>query len=148
MNVKKETHPTAATVERAGTETACGARFPNSDSTIPGASRQAVSDLLCAGEQNGKTLKQLKEILGGGGRSIRAQIERERRDTPILSGQTGYFLPEREDEVRRFCASMRHRSRQVWVTAANVEKAAGLARKGPQQLDGQGCIWVGGDSDG
>lgn len=29
MNAKKETHPTAATVERAGRETACGARFPH-----------------------------------------------------------------------------------------------------------------------
>lgn len=148
MNAKKETHPTAATVERAEQETACGARFPHSDSTTPETGRQAVSDLLCAGEQNGKTLKQLKEILGGDGRSIRAQIERERRDIPILSGQTGYFLPEREDEVRRFCASMRHRARQVWATASNVEKAAGLIRKEPQQLDGQGCIWAGGDING
>lgn len=141
MNAKKETHPTAATVERAGQETACGAHFPYSDSTTPEAGRQAVSDLLCAGEQNGKTLKRLKEILGGDGRSIRAQIERERRDTPILSGQTGYFLPEREDEVRRFCASMRHRARQVWATASNVEKAAGLTQRGPMQLDGQEVLF-------
>lgn len=148
MNAKKETHPTAATVERAGQETACGARFPHSDSTTPEAGRQAVPDLLCAGEQNGKTLKQLKEILCVDGRSIRAQIEKERRDTPILSGQTGYFLPEREDEIRRFCASMRHRARRIWASASNVEKAAGLIQHEPQQLDGQGCIWAGGGSDG
>lgn len=148
MNAKKETRPVAGTTGRVRQETACGARFPRSDSTTPGASRQAVSDLLCAGERNGKTLKQLKEILDGDGRSIRAQIERERRDTPILSGQTGYFLPECDDEVRRFCASMRHRARQVWATAANVEKAAGLTRHEPKQLDGQGCIWAGGNSDG
>lgn len=149
MSDKRNARPAGGTAERAKETAACGrAAISISDSTTPGAGRQAVSDLLCAGEQNGQTLKQLREILPGDGRSLRAQIERERRTTPILSGPTGYYLPGSTDEVRRFCASMRHRARQVWATAANVEKAAGLARQGTQQLDGQGCIWAGGDSDG
>lgn len=149
MSKKEKSHPLVAQ-ETGQAETAAYGRAAISYdySTTAPACRQAISDLLCVGEVNGMTLRQLKEILDGDGRSIRAQIERERRDTPILSGQTGYFLPEREDEVRRFCASMRHRARQVWATAANVERAAGLARQKTQQLDGQGCIWAGGDSNG
>lgn len=104
-----------------------------------------VADFLGTGEQNGQTLKRLREILPGDGRSLRAQIERERRDTPILSGQSGYYLPATENEVRQFCASMRHRARQVWATAANVERAAGLTRAVKHQLDGQLTIDGGGD---
>ena len=117
------------------------AAVPCVHSTTPQAQRQAVSDLLCAGEQNGKTLKQLKEILGGDGRSIRARIEQERKNIPILSGQTGYYLPEHEDEVRRFCVSMRHRARRVWASAANVGRAAGLTKRGTMQLDGQEVLF-------
>lgn len=105
-----------------------------------------VADFLSAGEQNGQTLKQLREILPGDGRSLRAQIERERRDTPILSGQSGYYLPACEDEIRRFCGSMRRRARAIWTSAANVEKAAGLSKCNPQ-LEGQIAIG-GGDTNG
>lgn len=144
MSEKRNAPGSAATLTGARRETACGARFPHFDSTTPEVGRQAVSDLLCAGEQNGKTLKQLKEILGGDGRSIRARIEQERKNIPILSGQTGYYLPEYEDEVRRFCVSMRHRARRVWTSAANVERAAGLTQRGPMPLDGQ-CDLFGSD---
>lgn len=32
---------------------------------------------------------------------------------------------------------MRHRARQIWATASNVEKAAGLGNRIEKQLDGQ-----------
>lgn len=106
--------------------------------------RLAIADFLDTGERNGKTLKELREILNGDGRTIRARIEQERRSSPILSGQSGYYLPENENEVARFCASMRHRARRVWASAAAVERSAGIVRR--EQIDGQGCIW-GGDGD-
>lgn len=124
--------------------------FPCLDCTTPPVQRQVpkvrVADFLSAGEQNGQTLKQLREILPGDGRSLRAQIERERRDTPILSGQSGYYLPACEDEIRRFCGSMRRRARAIWTSAANVEKAAGLSKCNPQ-LEGQIAIG-GGETNG
>lgn len=122
--------------------------FPCLDCTTPPVQRQVpkvrVANFLSAGEQNGQTLKQLREILPGDGRSLRAQIERERRDTPILSGQSGYYLPACEDEIRRFCGSMRRRARAIWTSAANVEKAAGLSKCNPQ-IEGQLTIDSGGD---
>lgn len=50
-----------------------------------------------------------------------------------------------EDEIRRFCGSMRRRARAIWTSAANVEKAAGLSKCNPQ-LEGQ--IAIGGIGGG
>lgn len=143
MIKKEKARPADGTAEQAAEQVQASRQGHASEPNciMAPACRQAVSDLLCAGEQNGKTLKLLKEILSGDGRSIRAQIERERRDTPILSGQSGYYLPATENEVRRFCASMRHRARRVWATAANVERAAGLSRRDQEQIDGQEVLF-------
>lgn len=132
------------------TETAAGMTHNSyCNTTTSTAQRQVpklcISDFLGVGEENGKTLKELREILNGDGRSIRAQIERERRTTPILSGKSGYFLPACEDEVRRFDASMKRRARAVWASSANVMRAAGLSKCAPR-LDGQTDFW-GGDGD-
>lgn len=145
--IETKNTPAGGTAEAA--ETAAGqAAISCSHDTTTLARRQvprlAIADFLDAGERNGKTLKELREILNGDGRTIRARIEQERRSSPILSGQSGYYLPENENEVVRFCASMRHRARQVWASAANVERSAGIVRR--EQIDGQGCIW-GGDGD-
>lgn len=65
-------------------------------------------------------------------------IQRERRRVPILSDNaSGYWVSSDEKEVRRFTNSMRHRARQIWATASNVEKAAGLGNRIEKQLDGQ-----------
>ena len=151
MNDKRKSRPLVAQ-ETGQAETAAfgEAAISCSHCTTAPAQRQVpkvrVADFLSAGEQNGQTLKQLREILPGDGRSLRAQIERERRDTPILSGQSGYYLPACEDEIRRFCGSMRRRARAIWTSAANVEKAAGLSKCNPQ-LEGQIAI-SGGDTNG
>lgn len=142
MNVKKETHPTAATVERAGTETACGARFPHSDFTTPKSGRQAVSDLLCVGEENGTTMKRLLQVLNGDSRTVRLRIEYERKNgCPILSGRNGYWICGSPDEAMRFCRSMRSRAKQIMMTARAVERAAGLTQHEPQQLEGQEVLF-------
>lgn len=143
MNAK-ENAPTREATRAEAAENGFGeARFSCNYSTTGSLERQPlrVSDFLGTGEKNGKTMKQLLEILPGDSRSLRAQIERERRTTPILSGPTGYFLPASEDEVRRFLNSMRHRGRRVMASAANVERSAGFDRRGPQQLDGQEVLF-------
>lgn len=150
MREKENVPAGGGTPTGTGQENDLAGVFPCLDCTTPPVQRQVpkvrIADFLSAGEQNGQTLKQLREILPGDGRSLRAQIERERRDTPILSGQSGYYLPACEDEIRRFCGSMRRRARAIWTSAANVEKAAGLSKCSPQ-LDGQIAIG-GGDTNG
>lgn len=148
MTNKKKTPGSAATLTGAGqVETAAlaGTAISCSDFTTAQKGRQVprltIADFLDTGERNGKTLKELREILNGDGRTIRARIEKERRSSPILSGQSGYYLPESENEVVRFCASMRHRARQVWASASAVERSAGIVRR--EQIEGQGCIWDG-----
>ena len=151
MIEKKKTPGSAATLTGAGQmETAAfgeAAISCSHDTTTPArrqVPRLAIADLLDTGERNGKTLKELREILNGDGRTIRARIEQERRSSPILSGQSGYYLPACEDEIRRFCGSMRRRARAILTSAANVEKAAGLSKCNPQ-LEGQLTIDSGGD---
>lgn len=150
MSDKRNVPAGGGTPTGTGQENDLAGVFPCLDCTTPPVQRQVpkvrVADFLSAGEQNGQTLKQLREILPGDGRSLRAQIERERRDTPILSGQSGYYLPACEDEIRRFCGSMRRRTRAIWTSAANVEKAAGLSKCNPQ-LEGQIAIG-GGETNG
>ena len=150
MREKENVPAGGGTPTGTGQENDLAGVFPCLDCTTPPVQRQVpkarVADFLSAGEQNGQTLKQLREILPGDGRSLRAQIERERRDTPILSGQSGYYLPACEDEIRRFCGSMRRRARAIWTSAANVEKAAGLSKCNPQ-LEGQIAIG-GGETNG
>lgn len=147
MTRKKDARPADGAAEQAAEQVQASRQGHTSDSdfTTGNAGRQVfktvIADFLGTGEQNGQTMKQLREILDADSRSIRARVERERRDTPILSGQSGYYLPATEDEVRQFCASMRHRARQVWASAANVERAAGLAQHEPQQLEGQEVLF-------
>lgn len=148
MTPKEKAHPTAATVGWAGTETAACSRAAisyNHSTTTP-KQRQVVSEWLGVGEENGKTLKQLRGIIKVDPRSIRQQIERERRDVPILSGQRGYWIAASVDEVNVFCRSMRHRARQIWETARNVERSAGLTKH--DQLEGQVDILEGGVAGG
>lgn len=146
--IKKETSPgSAATLTGVEKQVQASRQGHTSDLdfTTGNVERQVfktvVADFLGTGEQSGRTMKQLQEILDKDSRSIRSLVERERRDTPILSGQTGYFLPSCEDEVKRFCGSMRRRARAIWTSAANVEKAAGLSRRDQEQIDGQEVLF-------
>lgn len=87
-----------------------------------------VSDFLGRGQENAQSLRNLVNLIGGKPRSIRRQIELERRNgTPILSdNKNGYWLAANEAEARRFVKSMRGRSHEILRTAAAVERAAGL----------------------
>lgn len=141
MNKAEKSRPLVAQ-ETGRAETACGARFPHSDSTTAAADRQAVSDLLCVGEENGVTMKRLLQVLNGDSRTVRLRIEYERKNgCPILSGRNGYWICGSPDEAKQFCRSMRSRAKQIMMTARAVEKASGLTRHDSQQLEGQEVLF-------
>lgn len=104
-----------------------GMTFSKNDSTTSGAVRQPlVSDFLCRGRENGRTMRELRQILNGDSRSIRLQIEHERRQgVPIVSDcQRGYWLAETRAEIEGFVRSMRARAREIQKTAALVQLAS------------------------
>lgn len=120
--------------------------FPCLNCTTTPAKRQVVSEWLEVGEANAKPMRELLQFLNGDSRTIRLQIERERRGgCPILSGPHGYWICGSEDEARRFANSMCHRARQTWATARVVEAAAGIAT-GKSPLEGQESLFDGGDT--
>lgn len=141
MSAKEKARPTATTVERAGRETACGARFPHSNCTTGGIDRQPgfIAGLLLYGPENGQTLRDLVHITQWPERAIRKEIEVERRAGALImsDNRSGYYLTNDPAEAKRFARSMLHRSREIARTARAVEKAAGLTRREPMQIDRQ-----------
>lgn len=144
---KKKACPVGGTTEQATETAAFGeAAISCSHCTTAPAKRQVVSEWLEVGEANAKPMRELLQFLNGDSRTIRLQIERERRGgCPILSGPHGYWICGSEDEARRFANSMRHRARQTWATARVVEAAAGIAT-GKSPLEGQESLFDGGDT--
>lgn len=134
--------------ERAREETAAltGATISCVHCITEGKKRQLpklqVSDLLPHERENALKLRELKELFNADSRTIRLMIQRERQHIPILSdNRCGYWLSDDKAEVEQFARSMRHRARQIWATAAHVERAAGLHQRGSQPLDGQVDLW-------
>lgn len=83
-----------------------------------------IAELLQRGQSNAIPLRHLEKITGLDGRSVRAQIERERRQgKPICSDNvTGYYLAATDAERTAFVASMRGRANEILKTAAAVER--------------------------
>ena len=86
-----------------------------------------IADLLSHGAENGVTLSHLEKLTGWDGRTVRRQIEAERRlGTPILADcKNGYFLPDSEGEKARCVQSMRGRAKEIMKTAAAIECGGG-----------------------
>ena len=154
MNEKRKpahggNHERAAGMETAAALT--GATISHAHSITEGKERQLpklqVSDLLPHERENALKLRDLKELFSMDSRTIRSLIQRERQHVPILSDNlSGYWISDDAAEVQKFTASMRHRARQIWATAAHVEKAAGLPRLELQQLEGQETFFNGGSA--
>lgn len=150
MTPKEKAHHTAATVGWAGMETAAGqAVISCLHCTTGNTDRQdrlKISDVLPRDRKNALKMHDLKELFGEDSRTIRLMIQKERRCVPILSdNSSGYWISDDPSEVQEFSRSMKSRSKQIWRTASNVEKAAGLSKSAPQ-LDGQTDFW-GGDGN-
>lgn len=130
---------------------ACGAaNFSGSNCTTAAIGRQErlkISDILPGERENALKMSELKQLLSEDSRTIRLMIQRERQHLPIISDNfSGYWVSDDEAEVRQFTNSMRHRARQIWATARNVERSAGLTKH--EQLDGQVDILEGGIAGG
>lgn len=84
-----------------------------------------ITDLLSHGQANAVPLRDLEEITGLDGRTVRAMISAERRvGAAILSDNvTGYYLPANEEEKARFVRSMRHRAKEILCAADAVERS-------------------------
>lgn len=81
-----------------------------------------IADLLGTGKGNATPTKHLMMLTGWDERTVRKQIEHERRrGIPILSCKDGYFLSADEAERAAFVASMRGRAREILRTADAVE---------------------------
>lgn len=152
MSDKKKAPAGGGTPTGAGWEKAAGKThnsYINHTTAAAWRQHEIVTDMIPCGRENAIKLPQVAQLLDTDSRTARLMIQRARRSVPVLSDNaSGYWISNDPNEVRRFSESMRRRARQIYKTAANVEKAAGLTRHEPQQLDGQGCIWAGGDGDG
>lgn len=92
---EKEKAPTREATRAEAAETAAFGRAAiscNYSTTAPAGRQLRVSDILCRGRGNAQTMRELKQVLNGDSRSIRLQIEQERRrGCPIVSDcQHGY----------------------------------------------------------
>jgi len=87
-----------------------------------------IADLLSHGPENGVTLRHLEKMTDMDNRTIRRQIERERRAGALIlsDNRNGYFLAADPAEAQRFACSMQHRAREILWTARAIEGAAGL----------------------
>lgn len=127
MNTKEKA-PTREATRAEAAETAAFGRAAiscNYSTTAPAGRQLRVSDILCRGRENAQTMRELKQILNDDSRSIRLQIEQERRNgCPIVSDcQHGYWLAETRAEIETFCRSMRARAFEIQRTAALVQMA-------------------------
>ena len=96
-----------------------------------------ISDLLQTGAENGLTIQDLVKLTGQDERSIRRQIQVERKAGQLILSncKDGYFLPASEDEVRRFIRSMSQRAREIATVSRAAENVlAGMA--GQEKLEG------------
>lgn len=131
MSKKEKSRPLVAQ-ETGQTETVAfgGATISCNHSTTDGAERQPgfIAGLLLYGPENGLTLKDLVHITQRPERSIRKEIETERRAGALIisDNQHGYYLTDDPAEAQRFARSMLHRSREIARTARAVERAAGV----------------------
>ncbi len=82
-----------------------------------------ISRLLGRGQENAVSLRQLEALTGHDGRTVRLMIHRERLNgIPILAdNQSGYYLPASTEEKERCVRSMRHRAKEIWITANHIE---------------------------
>lgn len=127
MNAKEKA-PTREATRAEAAETAAFGRAAiscNYSTTAPAGRQLRVSDILCRGRENAQTMRELKQVMNGDSRSIRLQIEQERRrGCPIVSDcQHGYWLAETRAEIETFCRSMRARAFEIQKTAAIVQLA-------------------------
>jgi hypothetical protein len=122
--------PNVATIENGRTKDSEQANsLPSSDNTTTGKAPQGwIESFLLHGRENAIPAKELCELTGLiNTRSLRAAIERERLNVPILADEHGYYLPaddvaQAEMEIKQFI------QRQTDRLASNRRAIKGACR--------------------
>lgn len=128
MSSNKKRPGSAATPLRAGdTRAICEASSSNAYSNISApAGQRSIADLLGVGRENAITRRDLERLTGLAPREVSLAVERERRSgVPILADGSGYYLPSSHDERAACVRSLRHRAREILITARSIERAEG-----------------------
>lgn len=129
MRNKNKARPGAATPERVeGKRAIIGAAVnPTVQSTTPApAGQRSIADLLGVGRENAIPRRDLERLTGLAPREVSLAVERERRSgVPILADGSGYYLPASHDERAACVRSLRHRAREILITARSIERAEG-----------------------
>lgn len=131
MTTKEKAPTSAATLAEAGAEiAACGrAAISMSDCTTSAAGRQIkIADYLGHSQEGAVTGRELCALTGLDHRTVRAQIEHERRSGALIvaDNKSGYWVTDDAGEAQRFARSMKHRAREILRTARAIERGAGL----------------------
>lgn len=132
MSTKKSARSDVGASERAketGQASRQGRASTSHDTTAsPQGQGFRVADFLCTGQAHAALLRDLVALTGWSGREVRRQIEWERRNgVPILSdSKSGYWPGEDPDEIAQFVRGMKHRAKQIQMTANAVGEAAGI----------------------
>lgn len=102
----------------------------NDTTTIMPGQAVHITDFLRTGQAHATPLRDLVSLTGQDGRTVRLEIERARRQgIPVLSNsKDGYWLGESRDEIAQFVRGMKHRAKQIRLTANAVGKAAGIGK--------------------
>ena len=129
MSEKNKARLGAATPERAKdrqtyTDTATNPAYKSTTSAPAG--QRSIADLLGVGRENAITRRDLERLTGLAPREVSLAVERERRSgVPILADGSGYYLPASDDERAECVRSLRHRAREILITARSIERAEG-----------------------
>lgn len=108
---------------------ATGKGLPTTDSqrnhSTPLRKKPFIFELLQTGAEDGMTLRQIVALTGLDERSVRLQIQRERKAGRLIlsDNRNGYFLPESPADVQRFARSMSRRAAEIAGIARTAENA-------------------------
>lgn len=130
MNTKEKAPTSAATLTEAAETAAFGrAAISYGHFTTTAAGRQIkISDYLGHSQESAVTGRELCALTGLDHRTIRAQIEQERRAGALIvaDNKSGYWVTDDPAEAQRFARSMKHRAKEILRTARAIERGAGL----------------------
>ena len=122
---KKSRPSVAAPGRQTETETFSGATpstiYNNTQQT--GRQPGKIEQLLSHGAENAVPLQYLVKLMDKPARQVRQQIQAERlRGAQILAdNQSGYYLPETQEDVELFYKSMLHRAAEITRVATAVK---------------------------
>lgn len=126
MSKAKKSRPSVAAPGRQ-TETGTYGRASTStyQNTTQPTGRQPgkIEQLLSHGAENAVPLQYLVKLMDKPARQVRQQIQAERlRGAQILAdNQSGYYLPETQEDVELFYKSMLHRAAEITRVATAVK---------------------------